>query len=271
MTYAASRPCVCGQPKSSHNFRDITRSDSRLGCVASGCDEYRPVSTEAAHERIPLTDADRAAKRGKMHGTELTGEEAERVRRMLDGNEPSEAAPPRAVSLHFWHCKACGFANLITEDGSPQGPCGQCGKPDAAPPRATTPPDAHDAKLRLDAEAVLTWEYQKGSDPLAFGHLRRFAKEIVRLLDERASLAPSREGGALLLDAYVAEMTRLTRDLSQVDTVRAARAAVDRYIASLERDAATMREEITRLHNKLNPPRPMYYDGGRWSEDEPGR
>lgn len=41
-------------------------------------------------EIIQLTDADRAAKRGKMHGTLLTGEEAERVRRMLD--EPAAAA-----------------------------------------------------------------------------------------------------------------------------------------------------------------------------------
>lgn len=57
--------------------------------------------------------------------------------------------------------------------------------------------DAHDAKLRLDAEAVLTWEYQKGSDPLAFGHLTRFAKEILRLLDGRSTGEPSPDLAAL--------------------------------------------------------------------------
>lgn len=45
---------------------------------------------------IPLTDADRAAKRGKMQGRELVGAEADAVRRMLDGT----GALPMSVVRH---------------------------------------------------------------------------------------------------------------------------------------------------------------------------
>lgn len=42
----------------------------------------------------------------------------------------------------------------------------------------------HNGKLQRDAENVLTW-VDSGSDPLVFGHLLRFAKEIQRLMRAR--------------------------------------------------------------------------------------
>jgi hypothetical protein len=98
---------------------------------------------------------------------------------------------------------------------------------------------SHDAKLRCDAENVLTWEYKKGvEDPLMFGHLRRFAKEIIRLLDS----SPSRESGALLDDYREASWAfGVYRDADVMAWMHGARAALDARLSTLERDAARMR------------------------------
>lgn len=136
--------------------------------------------------------------------------------------------------------------------------------PEAAPPRATTPRKFRDlveetmtpesieraaerTKEQLRAAAFGTTEYAVPGG--IYGQLDA-AKAYIALLEAarlRAPLAgsPSLESGALL-DAYVAEVTRLTRDVSQVETVRTAREALDRRLADLERDAARMREAATR-------------------------
>ena len=79
------------------------------------------------------------------------------------------------------------------------------------------PPDAHDAKLRLDAENVLTWDGPGyGADPLTYLHLQRFAKEIIRLLDshEHAWLSGYADGEQVGKELTAGRLARLEATLT---------------------------------------------------------
>lgn len=66
------------------------------------------------------------------------------------------------------------------------------------PSETPAPSTPQRKKLRIDAENVLTWEAPKDGDPLMFGHLRRFAKEIIALLDEAPATPSSPETRAVV-------------------------------------------------------------------------
>lgn len=69
------------------------------------------------------------------------------------------------------------------------------------------------AKLRLDATNILTWEVPKDGDPLAFMHLRRFAKAVLDLSAPASPRVEALEEAAKVADAQAVESVSRLSDI----------------------------------------------------------
>jgi hypothetical protein len=181
-------------------------------------------------------------------GTYLAGGMIERSADPSECAECAEAAPPRSCCDESY-----AVETTVGKVGCPTHFMEYlrklAGEPEAAPPRATVPalPNGCDCagvgKCKPDAEAEIT-------------RLRAYVETLTYLVEEwkraaklRASLAPSRESGALQLVLRAARWRYAILGDSAEEADRAeAMALFDAMgsVASLERDAARMREAATR-------------------------
>jgi hypothetical protein len=198
------KPPEAAPPTPEPNFNEATEARDRM-------ERAEEVAAMAA-----VWNARHAPERGPEHCGGLSDpqrapEADERDETLIRGYQASLRMPPR--------CPRCNGRGIVASQVGDM-PCPQCAE--AAPPRATTPEPMTDEALARLREVV------QGGNGLVPLLAHAAVREIDRL---RASLAPSRDSGALPNSATmdVADYLRLKE-----------------YVATLERDAARMREAATR-------------------------
>jgi hypothetical protein len=204
---AAPRPCGCGHARSDH---EELEADGLEVCAGDNescrCMEYRPVSPEAA--RCPA----------------------------------------------LWYSCQCSLPDY--HDGRHQF---KCPPAEAAPPRATTPEAIAECFCTRDSICAYHMVVQE-ADALRAENDRlrdknnRLALESITVAARQHLASPSRESGALLdelqqriIECAVNALSNELRNWRAFDAkVLDARAALDRHLSTLERDAARKRTDVQR-------------------------
>jgi hypothetical protein len=221
-----------------YDHDELTRACG-CGMVERGRNGLYP---EAAPSRAPVEHMPKLVKSAPPVGEPLTcphgtWTRAHAIRCMACfPTLPAEAAPPRATT-----------ARVQVPNAPPVDPpiphCPYCGKLSSSVAGAYAEPRC-DHRCRERAEPMSNErlaEIRKRVTVLPAWELVELLTEVDRL---RASLAPSRDSGALL--DVGALLTKLDDADSFDERSAILRAALDRHLSTLERDAARMRTDVQR-------------------------